>query len=111
MIGIWASHQHGTLTVVPLRDTLARQSGMYAVTKKISDAQAQTMIGEFCRTDGGCLKRILWPIAPGVPVTSLPAEKFEAVAAPNSLPLLCHEACNLLVARARVVVKKEEAPA
>jgi sirohydrochlorin cobaltochelatase len=106
MIGIWACHQRGTLTAVPLRDTLARQSGMYAVTKQISDTQAQTMIGDFCRTDGGCLKRILWPIAPGVPVTSLPAEKFAATSTPDSLPLLCHEACNLLVARARVVVKK-----
>ncbi|HEY3900766.1 MAG TPA: DR2241 family protein [Chthoniobacter sp.] len=111
MVGIWASRQRGTLTVIPLRETLARQSGMYAVTKKISDDQAQTMIGGFCRTDGGCLKRILWPIAPGVPVSSLPAEKFEATAPPQSLPLLCHEACNLLVAQARVVVKKGEAPA
>jgi hypothetical protein len=84
---------------------------MYAVTKKISDDQAQTMIGDFCRTNGGCLKRILWPIAAGVPVTSLPAEKFQATAPPQSLPLLCHEACNLLVAEARVVVKKGEAPA
>jgi sirohydrochlorin cobaltochelatase len=111
MMGIWASHRRGTLTVVPLRDTLARQSGMYAVTKKISDAQAETMIGSFCRTDGGCLKRILWPIAPGIPVTSLPAEKFAATAPAQTLPLLCHEACNLLVAQARVVVKKAEAPA
>ena len=110
MIGIWVNHERGTLAMVPLRDTLARQTGMYAVTKKISDAQAQTMIGSFCRTDGGCLKRILWPIAPGIPVTSLPAEKFEATAPPQTLPLLCHEACNLLVAQARVVVKKEEAP-
>ena len=110
MIGIWANHQRGTLTVIPLRDTLSRQSGMYAVTKKISDTQAQTMISRFCRTDGGCLKRILWPIAPGVPVTSLPAEKFETTAPPQSLPLLCHEACNLLVAEARVVVKKEGTP-
>jgi sirohydrochlorin cobaltochelatase len=111
MIGIWTSHQRGTLTVVPLRDTLARQSGMYAVTKKVTDPQAQTMIGGFCRTDGGCLKRILWPIAPGVPVTSLPAEKFEAKAPPESLPLLCHEACNLLVGQARIVVKKGDGSA
>jgi len=110
MIGVWASHQRGTLAMAPLRDTLRRQSGMYAVTKRITDAQAQTIIAGFCRTDGGCLKRILWPIAPGVPVTSLPAEKFTAAAGRETFPLLCHEACNLLVARAREVVKKSEAP-
>lgn len=111
MLGVWFSQQEGRLVPVPLRDTLARQTGMYAVTKKITDAQAQTMIGSFCRTDGGCLKRILWPIAPGAPVDSLPAEKFQADAPAGTLPLLCHEACNLLVAQARQVVKKAEAAA
>jgi sirohydrochlorin cobaltochelatase len=111
MLGVWLSQQRGQLTAVPLRDTLARQTGMYAVTKKISDPQAQTLIGQFCRTDGGCLKRILWPLAPGVPVSSLPAEKLQPSAPPRELPLLCHEACNLLVAKAREVVKKSEAPA
>jgi len=111
MLGVWLSQQHGRLVAVPLRVTLARQTGMYAVTKKITDAQAQTMIGGFCRTDGGCLKRILWTIAPGEPITSLPAEKFDPAAPACRLPLLCHEACNLLVARAREVVKKSEVPA
>ena len=111
MLGVWFSHQRGLLSPVPLRDTLARQTGMYAGTKKITDAQAQTMIGGFCRTDGGCLKQILWGIAPGVPVTSLPAEKFQPAVSADVLPLLCHEACNLLVAKARGVVKKSEAPA
>jgi sirohydrochlorin cobaltochelatase len=111
MLGVWMNHRRGTLTAVPLRETLGRQSGMYAVTRKITDEQAQTMIGEFCRTDGGCLKRILWSIAPGIPVNSLPTEKFEPAAPPGIFPLLCHEACNLLVARAREVVKKGGAPA
>jgi len=111
MLGVWLSQRRGRLVAVSLRDTLARQTGMYAVTKKITDAQAQTMIGSFCRTEGGCLKRILWPLAPGVPVTSLPPEKFQAEAPADTLPLLCHEACNLLVAQARQVVKKAEASA
>jgi sirohydrochlorin cobaltochelatase len=111
MLGVWLSHRQGTLHPLPLRDTLARQTGMYAVTKKITDDQAQSMIASFCRTDGGCLKRILWPIAPEVPVTSLPAEKFRTTAPSNELPLLCHEACNLLVAQARSVVKKAETTA
>ncbi|MDR3404505.1 MAG: DR2241 family protein [Chthoniobacter sp.] len=111
MLGVWFSHQRGRLVPVPLRDTLARQTGMYAVTKKITDDQAQTLIGAVCRSDGRCLKRILWPIAPGVPITSLPAEKFAAAAPACRLPLLCHEACNLLVAKVREVVKKSEASA
>jgi sirohydrochlorin cobaltochelatase len=111
MLGVWLSHQRGSLITVPLHDTLARQTGMYAVTKKITDAQAQAMIAGFCRSDGGCLKRILWTISPGVPVTSLPAEKFRPDAPASTLPLLCHEACNLLVAKAREVVKKSEVSA
>jgi sirohydrochlorin cobaltochelatase len=111
MLGVWFSQQHGCLRRVPLRETLARQTGMYAVTKNITDAQAHTMIGSFCRTDGGCLKQILWTIAPGAPVASLPAEKFQAEAPASVLPLLCHEACNLLVAEARKVVKKGQVPA
>ena len=117
MLGLWCSHLRGELVPVPLRATLTRQSGMYRVTQKISDAQAQEMIASFCRSDCGCLKTILWQIEPGKPVTSLPPEKFAvagadrsgAGGAPASLPLLCHEACNLLVAKAREVVKRSQA--
>jgi sirohydrochlorin cobaltochelatase len=110
MPGVWLSHELGELSPVPLRETLSRQTGMYAVTKKIADADADAVIGAVCNSERGCLKRILWTIAPGVPVTSLPAEKFSPKAAPDTLPLLCHEACNLLVAKIREAVKKSEAP-
>jgi sirohydrochlorin cobaltochelatase len=111
MLGVLLDFQRGELAAVPLRETLARQSGMYAVTKKLTDEQAQTLIRDLCRSDGGCLKSILWRIAEDVPVTSLPPAKFDpainqsprAMAAP--LPMLCQEACNILVARAREVVK------
>src|SRR4051812_47902189 len=63
MLGVFLDFQHGELKPVPLRATLARQSGMYTVTKKLTDEQAQELIGGFCRSDGGCLKTILWPIA------------------------------------------------
>jgi len=108
MLGVWRSHKLGALTSVPLSETLARQSGMYAITRKITDRQAGAMVAEFCRTDGGCLKRILWPLAPGTPIPSLPSMKTEAFAPAGEMPLLCHEACNLLVARAREVVKRSE---
>jgi sirohydrochlorin cobaltochelatase len=108
MLGVWRSHELGTLTPVPLRETLERQSGMYAITRKLTDRQAGAMVADFCRTDGGCLKRILWSLAPGTPMPSLPSVKTEAFAPAGEMPLLCHEACNLLVARAREVVKRSE---
>jgi sirohydrochlorin cobaltochelatase len=95
MTGVWHSHGLGRLTPVPLRETLGRQTGMYAITRKITDEQAEKMIADFC---SGCLKHRLWRIAD----TDAPAPAHE----PHALPLLCHEACNLLVAKARSVVKK-----
>ena len=106
MLAARLAMEQGRLAITPLRDTLNRQSGMYAITKKISDAHADRVIGAFCKSDGGCLKTILWPISPGVPITSLPADKF-VPATSGGIPLLCAEACNLLVARAREAVKKE----
>jgi sirohydrochlorin cobaltochelatase len=111
MLGIWVSHNRGSLAAVPLRTTLARQTGMYRVTQKLSDEQAQDMIGGFCRSDVGCLKHILWPLSPDRPITSLPPEKFIPGGGPGEWPLLCQEACNLLVAQAREVVKRTEVPA
>jgi sirohydrochlorin cobaltochelatase len=108
MLGVWLSHTRGELGVVALRETLGRQTGMYRVTQKITDAQADELIGGFCRSEGGCLKHPLWRIDVDRPITSLPPEKLRAPAASERLPLLCHEACNLLVAQAREVVKKCE---
>ena len=106
MIGVQLARERSELTPVNLRDTLARQTGMYRVTQKLTDEQAQALIASQCRCDGGCLKTILWRISPELPVNSLPAEKFTARGG-NEWPLLCHEACNILVAGARKVVKGE----
>ena len=89
MTAVWQSQLLGALRPVPFRETLNRQTGMYRVTQKITDAQARTIIDSFC---AGCLKCRLW----------------EAQTPPDntaSIPLLCQEACNLLVAEARRVVK------
>ena len=110
MLGVWLSHLRGELAPVPLRETLGRQTGMYRVTQKLTDVQAQILIGEFCRSDGGCLKHLLWRLAPELPICTLPAEKLQAPPTGTALPLLCHEACNLLVAQARAVVKKSTSP-
>ena len=111
MIGVWLAHACGELVPVALHDTLARQTGMYRITQKLTQEQAQRLIAKQCRTNGGCLKTILWQISSGVPVPLLPPEKFRVDATPaDALPLLCHEACNFLVAGARKMVK-EESPA
>jgi sirohydrochlorin cobaltochelatase len=104
MLAARLAHQNGKLRVTPLRETLNRQSGMYAITKKMTDEQANATVCAFCNSTSGCLKTILWQIAPGIPITTLPPEK----SAPHGdFPLLCAEGCNLLVARAREVVKQE----
>lgn len=103
----------GRLRVVNLRETLGRQSGMYRVTRKITDEDADRMVGAFCRSDTGCLRTILWRIDAARPVTSLPARKFDPEAdqlgrAGAWVPFLCAEPCNLLVAQARAVVKRTQ---
>ena len=90
MTAVWLSHTLGELRPVAFRETLGRQTGMYRVTQKITDEQARGMIDSFC---AGCLKCRVWD---GQTVTN------DA----NSIPLLCQEMCNLLVAEARKVVKE-----
>ena len=115
--GAWRifSRRGGSLETTSLRETLNRQTGMYRVTGKLSEEQADALVGRYCRSDGGCLRAILWRCnAEGaVPSTHLPAEKFDPAHDQTGrgergvVPLLCQEACNLLVAEARKVVKGE----
>lgn len=100
------------LGTTPLRDTLERQSGMYRIAAQIRDAQADDLVGNFCRSDGRCLRTILWRRDGGgtMPSTRLPPEKFDPRHDQTGrgepvMPLLCQEACNLLVAAARDVVQ------
>ncbi|HEX4668243.1 MAG TPA: DR2241 family protein [Chthoniobacterales bacterium] len=109
----WEAHR---LTATPLRATLDRQTGMYRVAAKITNEEMDALVGRFCRSQGGepgCLRTILWARdASGArPSLRLPLDKFIAPLdqtgrGENVLPLLCQEACNLLVAEARRVVKK-----
>ncbi len=95
--GLETARQEGRLDVVPLRETLERQTGMYAVTKKVSEEQAREVVAVCC--DEGCLKTILWPLEAG-------GEKWgtrEVVA----FPLWCNEGCNLLVGKIREAMKRE----
>ena len=88
-------------------------------------------VNDFCRSNGGCLRTILWKRdqSGAIASTKLPKEKFDPTwdqvqaaygpgssafakatadtATPATVPLLCQEACNLLVAACRKVVKAE----
>jgi sirohydrochlorin cobaltochelatase len=103
-LGIALAFARNTLKHVDLRETLERQTGMYAVTKKISDEQAESTIACTCNHEEGCLRHILWSISHGRP-SSLSRRGSEIRCAENEIPIFCAEACNLLVAAARKVVK------
>ena len=109
--------EQGQLGSTPFQQTLSRQSGMYRVAAKITDTEADALIARFCRSDGGCLRTILWKrdAERTQPSTRLPPEKYETTHDQTGrdeavIPLLCQEACNLLVSETRKVVKAEAAP-
>jgi len=112
-LAAWEAHR---LETTPLRETLRRQSGMYRAAARISDTEVDGLVGRFCRSQGGspgCLRTILWARdeTKARPSLRLPLDKFIAPLdqtgrGENVMPLLCQEACNLLVAEARNVVKE-----
>ena len=112
-LAVMFAFENGELRTTSFRETLARQSGMYRVAAQISDDQADELIGEFCRSDGGCLRTILWRRDQNgtAASTKLAPQKFDpahdqtGMSAPV-IPLLCQEPCNLLVAEARRVVQE-----
>jgi sirohydrochlorin cobaltochelatase len=111
MLAAWTENRMSTTS---LRETLDRQSGMYRVAAKISGEQIDDVVGNFCKSDGGCLRTILWKrdAQGAIPSTKLPSQKFDpghdqTGRGENTIPLLCQEACNLLVAQCRKIVKGE----
>jgi sirohydrochlorin cobaltochelatase len=104
-LGTAMASARSELQPVDLSETLARQTGMYAVVKKITDEQAESVVASTCNRKDGCLRHILWSISPGHP-TSLSRRGPEVEGSENEIPLLCAEACNLLVAAGRKVVKR-----
>src|SRR6266704_5340705 len=78
-LAVFAAWKKGMLQTTPLRETLDRQSGMYRVAAKISDSQIDNVVGDFCRSDGGCLRTILWrrDQLGTIPSAKLPLEKFD----------------------------------
>ena len=113
MTAVWRSHLDGSLERVALRETLNRQTGMYAASKRLQDEEGLELVAKVCNSAVGCLKRKLWPFSDTLDLVSLDAKERSAGVASSAsgekeIPLLCHEACNLLVAACRETVKKRE---
>jgi sirohydrochlorin cobaltochelatase len=111
-LAAFLAFERNELITTPLRATLERQTGMYRIAAQIGEEQADELVGSFCRSDGGCLRTIRWrrDAAGTVPSTRLPSTKFDprcdqAGGSEPVVPLLCQEACNLLIAEARAVVQ------
>jgi hypothetical protein len=110
-IATWLAYQAGTVHPICLRQTLHRQSGMYRVTRHLTNEQAQNLVRVTCPSNSRCLRTILWGIEEKQPPDFLPSAKSDPAIDQTgqkraTIPFLCMEACNLLVAAARTSMKK-----
>lgn len=110
-IATWIAFQNGKTRPVSLRETVNRQSGMYRVTRKLGNEQAQTLVKEACRSEDCCLRTILWGIEENQTPDFLPPSKSDPTFDQTgqnraAIPFLCLEACNLLIAKARSTLSR-----
>src|SRR5258705_12120641 len=79
-LAVFTAWKSGYLKTKALRETLDRQSGMYRAAAKISDPQINDLVADFCRSDSGCIRTILWERDRNgvIASTKLPKEKFDA---------------------------------
>jgi sirohydrochlorin cobaltochelatase len=80
------------LGVTPWRETADRQSGRFRAVRDLTESSLHELVGAVCET--GCLKCRLWPPA---------ADAVDF--ATDEIPLLCPEACNYFVEKAREKLK------
>ena len=82
---LWLSDQ---LPIASWKETAERQTGRFRIVRKLDDAALAVLVEQNCQA--GCLKKRLWtPFAE------------EVITGVNEWPLLCPEACNFLVGKAR----------
>ena len=85
----WKKHQ---LPFTPWPETAGRQTGRFRIVRQIDETELSELVTTYC--ERGCLKQRLWvPAAEAVQTQE------------NEIPLLCPEACNFLVAKAREKLK------
>jgi sirohydrochlorin cobaltochelatase len=93
-LALWVAWQKKRLQVIPMAQTLDRQTGMYRFARTISAEGAARLRETQC--GAGCSRQTLWAF-PDQPVRDQAGR----------VPLLCPEACSFFVAAARVVAKAE----
>ncbi len=88
----WTLRQHGLLPVTPWRETAERQTGRFRIVRELGEEGVRELVATHCQP--GCLKNRLW-----TPDALPPATRS------GEIPLLCPEACNYLVGKAREKLK------
>ena len=83
------------LPVTSWPETAERQTGRFRIVREIGESGLRELVGQVC--DRGCLKKKIW---------FSPADEIEDD--PSTIPLLCPEACNYLVGKAREKLKGPE---
>jgi sirohydrochlorin cobaltochelatase len=91
----WKLWQAETLPVTPWQETADRQTGRFRIVRELDEDAVRKLVAENC--ERGCLKHRLWS-----PVAQKIAEEA------GGIPLLCPEACNYLVGKAREELKGPE---
>jgi sirohydrochlorin cobaltochelatase len=88
----WSLLQHDQLTPTPWKESAERQTGRFRIVRELDDAAVQDLVA--CHCEKGCLKQRLWS----------PAAQ-PLVFKDDEIPLLCPEACNYLIEKAREKLK------
>lgn len=104
-LGIWRAWKNDALERTPLRATLDRQTGRYRAARQISDEQIAVAVEGTCT---GCLRTILWRRdgSGELPSRAFPDAKYEVTKSEERrLPLLCQEACAILIEACRCAAK------
>jgi sirohydrochlorin cobaltochelatase len=91
-LGNWGLWLQTVLPVTPWHETAERQSGRFRVVREIDEPALQDLVATICQS--GCLKQRLWASA---------AQRLDAPL--DEIPLICPEACNFFVGKAREKLK------
>jgi sirohydrochlorin cobaltochelatase len=103
-VGLAYQEAMGTLKPTPLRDCLGKQTGRYRFAGKVTDDEAMEAVATICDSATRCTRRIAWGLTAERPLYG-PAEA-EARTVNSQIPLLCKEACPLLIDQSRKVARE-----
>jgi sirohydrochlorin cobaltochelatase len=96
----WHRSESGELIPTPWEETAARQTGRFKIVARLVSGPLADLVATTCAQ--GCLKRRLWePLDPPPPAWASDGSKRDE----PEIPLLCPEACNWFVSKARDTFK------